>query len=238
MEEAVAVAVGMLVLVGVEVAVAVGVRVGVGVGVRVAVGVGVLVGVAVGPSTVKVPLVRPVVTPPPLGLVAAALLSVSEEAPLGAPGNTSKLTVASVPSGIGVTLKPKMIIRTVPTEGWEQPTDLDTGALATAGSRVTARPLQDPLAAAIRLVSKLRSKLRPVTWAPSSEARLIGMLMPVSPGFPDPLPALIAAVGVCAAAFTTLPSTRTEAIKLEAALDIMELVGKFPLMGPKGCILA
>ena len=109
--------VGVLVGPAGVVAVGVGVRVGVGVGVRVGVAVWVGVGVAVGPSTVKIPFVRLVSTPPPPGSVAAALLNEREEPPTGAPGNTSKVTLTIVPSGIGSTLNPKIMIRTLSAVG-------------------------------------------------------------------------------------------------------------------------
>ena len=154
---------GVLVRVGVFVGpegvveVGVGVRVGVGVGVVVDVGVGVRVGVLVGvgvTSTVNVPLVRLVATPPPAGFVAAALLNVSAEPPPGALGRTSKITLATGPSAIGVTLTPNTITRTVPEAGCEN--DRLFPASEAACPMVT-------LLTESRLVSKLRSKFNPVT---------------------------------------------------------------------------
>ena len=174
------------------VAVGVGVRVGVGVGVLVGVGVGVRVGVLVGVGvtrTVNVPLVRLVVTPPPAGFVAAALLKVNPEPPPGALGRTSKITFATEPSAMGVTLTPKTITRTVPEAG------ADHDRLFPASE--AACPIVTLLTES-RVVSKLTSKFSPVTWAPSREVRLTDTLMPDCPGIPFPSAIDIAAVVVCA----------------------------------------
>jgi hypothetical protein len=88
----------------VDVRVGIGVSVGALVGVEVAGGVsdGALVGVFVGGGErmVKEPLFNLTVIPPPLGSVAAALLSVSGEVPGAAPTSTLKITLATVPLGI------------------------------------------------------------------------------------------------------------------------------------------
>jgi hypothetical protein len=86
----------------VEVAGSVGVNVDVDVEVAAGVSVNVLVGVFVtgGESTVKEPLFNLTAIPLPLGSVAAALLSVRGEVPGTAPTSTLKITLATGPSGI------------------------------------------------------------------------------------------------------------------------------------------
>jgi hypothetical protein len=88
----------------VDVWVGISVSVGALVGVEVAAGVsvGALEGVAVagGDSTVKEPLFILTAIPPPLGSVAAALLSARDDVPGAAPANTLKITLTTVPLGI------------------------------------------------------------------------------------------------------------------------------------------
>ena len=59
----------------------------------------------------------------------------------------------------------------------------------------TPKPLHDPDATSIRLLSKVTSKFTPATWAPSKDARLTGTCRPVSPGAPELLPTERLAVG-------------------------------------------
>jgi hypothetical protein len=173
------------VTIGVSVVALVGVKVEVGRGVS----VGALVGVFVagGESTLKEPSFKLTPIPLPLGSVAAALLSVSGDVPGTAPTNTLKTTLATVPLGIGSWFNPKMITLTVLEDGFDQ--------LMVFPAEEAANPML-MLLTSKRLSSKLRSKFNPETFAPSCELRLTGMLMFVSPGLPELLPADITAVGV------------------------------------------
>jgi pyruvate/2-oxoglutarate dehydrogenase complex dihydrolipoamide acyltransferase (E2) component len=181
--------VGVEVTIGASVVVIVGVKVEVGSGVS----VGALVGVFVagGESTVKEPLFKLTSIPPPLESVAAALLNVSGDVPGAALTNTLKITFATVPLGIASWLKPKMITLTVLEDGFDQ--------LKFFPAEEAADPILTLLTLK-RLSSKLRSKFNPTTSAPSCELRLTGMMMFVSPGLPEPVPADITAVGVSAKA--------------------------------------
>jgi hypothetical protein len=178
------------VLVGPGVLVMVGVRVWVGLGVGVGVGVlvGVNVGVAVGPITVKVPEPTLVFTPTPEGSVAAAAVKVKAEVPGEALGSTSKTTLATTPSGMTFWLRPAISIGQVPEQ---LPGFQETSLLAA----VAAAPAVMLLTESLEL-SKFSVKLTPETWAPFCEVSVIGALIPVSPGFPEPSPASMNAVGV------------------------------------------
>ncbi|HSB89446.1 MAG TPA: hypothetical protein VLD63_05410 [Anaerolineales bacterium] len=152
---------------GVRLAVAVEVLVLVDTGEEVVLGVevGLEVSVAGGAVTVKDPELRERGTPPPEGLVAAALARPRVNVPGAALPSTLNEIVASVPSGMAVWLSPKTTMRTLEDEGCEQLNDLP--APWAPEPRLTARPLQDPEATTTRLLSKVTSKFAPATWAPS-----------------------------------------------------------------------
>jgi len=85
---------------------------------------------------------------------------------------------------------------------------LDTGGSATAGASTTANPPQDPPATAMRLLSKVRSKLTPVTSVPADDERPTETAIPVSPGAPEPDPTERVALVAWAAA-SAVGSVRT-----------------------------
>jgi hypothetical protein len=75
-----------------------------------------------------------------------------------------------------------------------------------------------------RLSSKLRSKFNPATCAPSCDIRLTGTLMFASPGFPEPFPADITAVGVCAEASPMVTKRRIANKRDELSFIFMRIV--------------
>ncbi len=186
--------VGVIELVGLDVDSADSVHVGVAVGsfvealvavgeavrVGVAVGNGLGVGEAGGALTVSEPLLVDTSTPDPSGEVAAALLSCSGMVPADAVGEISNATLTIVPSGIAVWFKPKTMTRTVPEDG--EKLDMDLPALEAAPPAVTSIKLR-------REESNDKSKFTPETSVPESDLRVTGILMPLSPGSPDALPA-------------------------------------------------
>jgi len=165
---------------------------------------------------VKVPGLRLVATPPPLGLLAAALPNVKAEEPMGAAGSTSKITKATTPSAITFWFRPAISIGQVPEQF---PGDHETSLFAAVAAGPSVMLLTES-----REASKPRSKFTPDTCAPSNEVRVIATLIPVSPGLPEPLPAEMAAVGVCAVAPATQSSARTAQIRPVAKLDLTELI--------------
>jgi len=131
--------------------VAVGVRVFVGTGVSDGGGIG--VDVDAGEITVNDPPDKLNATPAPLGSEAAALPRVNSEVPEDALALTLTTILATIPFAIAVWSRPKMITRTVPAAGREYDRVLDAG---------TAEPLET-LVTDRRLLSKVRSKFKPVT---------------------------------------------------------------------------
>ena len=131
--------------------VAVGVRVFVGTGVSDGGGIG--VDVDAGAITVNDPPDKLNATPAPLGSEAAALPRVNSEVPEDALALTLNTILATIPFAIAVWSRPKMITRTVPEAGREYDSVLDAG---------TAEPLET-LVTDRRLLSKVRSKFKPVT---------------------------------------------------------------------------
>ena len=174
---------GSGVLVGVAVS-GTGVLVGFGVGGKgVLVGTGVFAdvgaGVFVGAITVNEPLLVLWATPVPAGSVKAVMLRVS----------------ANVP-GVALPRMSNERLMTTPSEtregGLSRLNTMTRTALAVGSEELRIIPLAPgprlTLAALTRLASKLTSKLNPLISTPVSNAKLTGMLMLVSPGFPEALP--------------------------------------------------
>jgi hypothetical protein len=141
--------------------------------------VSVAVGGEGGEVTVKVPDERLRATAFPFRSVAVALLNERLELPGEAPGLTLNEMSATVPSEMTVWFKPKMITRIRPEEGDVQETVFPAEEAA---------PPMDTFCTVSRLASNERSKFNPVTPTPSSGFSRTGIIIPASPGMPEPLP--------------------------------------------------